>query len=142
MRARRPVVVAATLVALLLVASQPADASRAVEREFAQMVNDTRAVALKSSLQVNEQLVRRARRHSKQMARRGELFHSNLDPLLGNGRRSVGENVAYAGSLDSALDAFLDSPPHLANILGDFDETGVGIMRRDGVYWITQIFAA
>jgi uncharacterized protein YkwD len=140
--ARRTSVLVATLVALLLWGSQPAHAARARERQFAQMVNDARGLALLSPLELNEELTLIARRHSKRMADRGKLFHSKLDRLLGDGRSRVAENVAYGGTLHSALEGFLDSPPHLANIMGDYDETGVGIIRRDGVLWITQIFAA
>ena len=143
--ARRTAILTATLVALLAATPQAAQATiRTKERTFASMVNEERAgvLSLLPPLELRENLCDIARRHSRRMADRGKLFHSKLDRLLGNGITSVGENVAYAGSLSSALQGFLDSPPHLANIMGPFTMTGVGVVRRDGTLWITQIFAA
>ncbi|MGH2710098.1 MAG: CAP domain-containing protein [Actinomycetota bacterium] len=142
-RTRRPLVVLATLVAMLAASPEAAQATiRSREQTFAAMVNDTRALSLLNRLELQDNLCDIARRHSRRMAERGRLFHSKLERLLGNGRTSVAENVAYGGTLDSALKGFLGSPPHLENILGDYTMTGVGIVRRDGYLWITQIFAA
>jgi uncharacterized protein YkwD len=142
---RRCAVVTATLVALLAAVPQSAQAAiRTKERTFAAMVNDERAgvLSLLPPLELRERLCDVARRHSRRMADRGKLFHSKLDRLLGDGITRVGENVAYAGSLSDALEGFLGSPPHLANIMGPYTMTGVGVVRRDGTLWITQIFAA
>ena len=142
---RRTAVLSATLLVLLVAAPQASQATiRTKERTFASMVNDERAgvLSLLAPLELRENLCDIARRHSRRMADRGKLFHSKLDRLLGDGISRVGENVAYAGSLSSALRGFLDSPPHLANIMGPFTMTGVGVVRRDGTLWITQIFAA
>lgn len=140
--ARRTAIVLAASVTVLALATPPAEAARAVERRFVQMVNETRATATLSSLDMSGRLTEIARRHSRRMATQGELYHSNLERLLGPATTSVGENVGYGGSLDQLLDAFLASPPHAHNILGSFERTGVGIVRVDGTYWLTQIFAS
>lgn len=142
MHARRSTMVVATLVAILLATPQAADAARPVERRFVQLVNDTRSTVTMSSLEMNEHLTKVARRHSRRMANQGELYHSDLDRLLGPGVSSVGENVGYGSSMEELLAAFMASPPHAQNILGGFRQTGVGVVRVDGRYWITQIFAA
>jgi uncharacterized protein YkwD len=127
---------------MVAAAPQPSEAARSVERRFAQMVNDTRSTATLSPLRMSDRLTEAARRHSRRMAGEGELYHSNLDRLLGPGISSVGENVGYGGSLEELLAAFMASPPHAQNILGSYQRTGVGVIRVDGRYWITQIFAA
>ena len=136
---------AALLVSAVLVAAAPQSAqaaTRPTERRFTSMVNDTRATTLLGSLQLDERLSRIARRHSRHMAAEGELYHSDLNRLLSANISSVGENVGYGSSLDQLLSAFLASPPHAANLLGDYTKTGVGIVRVDGQLWITQLFAA
>jgi uncharacterized protein YkwD len=117
-------------------------ATRPAERRFARMVNETRGTATLSPLRLNNRLSDVARRHSKRMAARGELYHSDLNRLLGHGISSVGENVAMGGSLQEMLAAFMASPPHAQNILGTYSRTGVGVYRGAGRLWITQIFAS
>jgi uncharacterized protein YkwD len=134
--------VVATLTAILAATPQPAQAARGVERHFVQLVNDTRSLATLSPLRMSDRLSEVARRHSRRMASEGELYHSNLDRLLGPATTSVGENVGYGSSMDELLTAFMASPPHAENILGSYRRTGVGVIRADGRYWITQIFAA
>ncbi len=136
---------AALLVSAVLIAAAPQAAqaeTRPRERRFATMVNNTRGGALLGSLNVSDSLSDAARKHSKRMAARGSLYHSNLERLLGPGITAVGENVGYGGSLDELLKAFMASPPHAANILGAYKQTGVGIVKVDGQIWITQVFAA
>ena len=52
--------------------------------------------------------------------------------------RAGGEDIAE-GQPDAAsvVDSWMQSPPHRANILGDFDRLGVGSARDDGgtVFW-------
>ena len=136
---------AALLVSAALVASAPQAAHASAspkERRFASMVNATRGTATLSSMKLSNHLSDVARKHSKHMANKGELYHSNLERLLGPGVTAVGENVGFGGSLDDLLKAFLASPPHAENLLGDYRQTGVGIVRADGQIWITQVFAA
>ena len=130
--------------AMVLGAARPAEAAttRPIERRFVQMVNGTRSTALLPSLRVNDRLSEVARRHSKHMAAAGELYHSDLERLLGANMSSVGENVGTGSSLDQLLAAFMASPPHAQNILGGYTRTGVGVYRADGTIWITQIFAS
>jgi uncharacterized protein YkwD len=129
-------------VALLAASPGSAEAAHSVERRFSQMINDTRTTTTLSSLDLSERLTRIARRHSRQMAAQGDLYHSDLQGLLGRGISTVGENVGYGNSLEELLAAFMASPPHAHNILGDFDRTGVGVVRVDGVYWLTELFAS
>ncbi len=58
---------------------------------------------------------------------------------------AIGENVAtnmgYADPVATAVEGWLNSPPHKENMEGDFNLAGVGIAETDGYYYFTQIFA-
>jgi len=59
---------------------------------------------------------------------------------------SFAENVAYSHKYDDpvqiAVDGWMKSPGHKKNILGDFEETGVGVaVDKEGKFYITQLFA-
>jgi uncharacterized protein YkwD len=106
-------------------------------------INDVRAQNGQPALLPDGELVAKAQAHSAEMAAQGSLFHTTLrDGISGNPRR-MGENVAYAGSIDQAFQALLDSAPHLANIVdGTFNRVGVGIVTgSDGRVWVTMVFA-
>ena len=73
------------------------------------------------------------------------LFHNaNLDGDLAarvRGWMRVGENVGYASTVGALHGALMDSPPHRANILGDYNYVAVGVVQRDGRLWAAQVFA-
>jgi uncharacterized protein YkwD len=86
-----------------------------------------------------------ARRHSQKMAARGSLFHT-VDPvstyLRGRRWRVWGENVGMTGgTLSNMQQLFMGSPPHRHNILNSqFRDCAVGVVRVDGVKWVTVFF--
>ncbi|MBA2369951.1 MAG: CAP domain-containing protein [Candidatus Protochlamydia sp.] len=60
--------------------------------------------------------------------------------------KSFGENVAYsenyADPVKIAIDGWMKSQGHKENILGDFEESGIGVaISKDGKFYITQLFA-
>lgn len=78
---------------------------------------------------------------SKHMADQGQLSHSTLSDGVPGGWRRLGENVAYAGSVSAAMHALESSPQHLANILNpEFTSVAIGVVERDGRYWVTEVF--
>lgn len=84
-----------------------------------------------------------ATRWSKQMASVGVMSHN---PTYWNqypaGKRMGGENVAFGFPVGQVVAAWSKSPPHRANLLGDFNRIGIGYaVDRDGVPWYTQDFA-
>ncbi len=106
-------------------------------------INDLRAKSGQPALLPDSELVAKAQAQSAAMAAQGTLFHSTLrDGVSGNPRR-MGENVAYAGTVDQAFQALLNSPPHLANMVdGTFNRVGVGVFTgSDGRIWVTMVFA-
>jgi uncharacterized protein YkwD len=57
----------------------------------------------------------------------------------------VGENLARVDNSGDpaafAHNGFLNNPPHRANMLDPrFTRAGVGVARRGGTYWITQLY--
>lgn len=88
---------------------------------------------------------RYATRHSRQMAARGELFHSSWDRLTreleGTGWQIAGENVGMGPSVDEVQEAFMQSGPHRHNVLlRAFDHAAIGVVESDGSVWITVVF--
>jgi uncharacterized protein YkwD len=131
------------LILLVPLQAQRAEAVSDEEATFATMVNDVRARNGARSLRVTERLSRIARKHSRRMANRGQLYHSDLQRMFrGFHYRMIGENVGYGGSLDQLLEAFLDSPAHRQNIVGRWKRTGVGVAWQGERVWVTQVFFA
>jgi uncharacterized protein YkwD len=77
------------------------------------------------------------------MARQGALSHT---PDLGSNLCCwtwIGENVAYAGSVQSLNSVLINSPDHRANILNaDADDVGVAVVSNGGTLWAAQVFRA
>jgi uncharacterized protein YkwD len=138
--ARRGAALVAVATCLLALAPEPAQAARPLEEEFAALVDQVRDASGKGSMSLSDRLSRTARHHSRRMAASGKLFHSNLSRLLSRSSGGVAENVGYGDSLTELLKAFLHSPPHKDNLLGGWDQTGVGVVKVGGRYWLTQIF--
>lgn len=93
-----------------------------------------------------------AREHSLQMSTGEVAFgHDGGDQRFEvlvekTGARAMGENVAYNFGYDdpvmTAVLGWLDSPGHKENIDGNFDYTGIGIVKNEkGYYYLTQLFA-
>ncbi|HET7487479.1 MAG TPA: CAP domain-containing protein [Acidimicrobiales bacterium] len=85
-----------------------------------------------------------ATRHALEMATAGQLLHSQLSTLTAgvvDHPQRVAENVGVGYSADDVMTAFLASPEHRGNILGDFDATGTGVaVGADGRVWVTEVF--
>jgi uncharacterized protein YkwD len=134
-------VLLSTLVVLVPLQAQRAGAVSDEEADFAIMVNEVRDRIGARDLRVTERLSEIARKHSRQMANQGQLFHSDLRKTFrGFNYRMAGENVGYGSSLDQLLEAFLDSPPHRQNLVGQWKRTGVGVYWQGDRFWVTQVF--
>jgi len=113
------------------------------EQSVVGQINALRASVGQPALMPDGELVAKAQAHSQDMAAQNQLFHTTLrDGVTGNPHR-MGENVAYAGSVDQAFQALLNSPPHYANMTDPtFNRVGVGIyVAPDGRVWVTMDFA-
>ncbi|WP_443748105.1 CAP domain-containing protein [Asticcacaulis solisilvae] len=147
------------LIAVPVVASaQPIDgAGRVLQR-----VNAERAAHGCGPLKISDQLTMAAERESRDMATQHFFNHTEPDGTTPGKRvkdtgyiyQMVGENiVADTEDADDAVDAWMNSPGHRANILTcAFRETGIAVYEQDddapvngvpGVYraYWTQVFA-
>jgi uncharacterized protein YkwD len=106
-------------------------------------------------LRPHPRLHRAAEYHARRMAARATMAHvlDGQDPgqrlaAAGYPWRTYGENVAWSQGVGdparTAMDGWLRSPGHRANILGrHFTEIGVGWARsRDGADYFCQVFGA
>lgn len=133
-----------TLAALLLPAPRAEAAiDAASEEQLACLTNAARRAEGRRELRVAPDLTEIAQRHSVRMAAAARLHHN---PDLAREVQEwlvVAENVGVGPSIASIHTALLASPGHRANILDTrFTEVGIGVERRDGRYWVTQVFRA
>ena len=111
--------------------------------EMLQLTNEARVHKHRDPLALDLELSRYALRHSRAMAARGELFHSDdlAAALQGLDWSMGGENVGVGSSLIGIQSAFMGSNLHRRNILSDeFDHTAIGVVQSDGKLWVTVIF--
>ena len=120
-----------------------------MEGEILTLVNRHRSQRGLRPLANDPRVAEIARRHSAAMSGRRGIDHDGFDSRAAEiGRflplRGMAENVALDSRPDparSAVKGWLGSPGHLQNIEGDFDVTGIGVVRgADGVNYFTQIF--
>lgn len=115
------------------------------ERSFAKKTNAARVNAGKAKLKLDPHLSKVAIKHTREMASKDLLFHTP-STKLGNRVTNwimLGENVGYGGSVKTVQKAFMNSAGHKANILnGSYKYFGIGVVKSDGVVWVTVIFEA
>ena len=107
-------------------------------------VNAIRAWFHLSPLTVNPALSNFAVGHSEQMAAAGAIFHTaslySVAALV-PGWSQVGENVGMGPSEPVVANALAHSEYHLRNMLGAYDEIGVGVVYQGATVYITEEFA-
>ena len=113
------------------------------------LINDHRTEMALKPLVMNKVITNAATFHSRNMATQKVPFgHKGFDERMDWLREklkpvnSFAENVAYgASTADEVVELWLNSPGHRQNIEGDFDLTGIGIVKsKDGDLYYTQIF--
>jgi hypothetical protein len=145
--------VAMTVLAVLVVSvglamgSAPS-ASAIGNDEFSQfdLTNQSRSQNGLGALQYDAAASDVARAWAAQMSAAGTLSHngnlaSQISSLVTNDWSRIGENVGYGQSTTSLENAFMNSPGHRANILGDFNRVGIGSVRdASGTLWLVVDF--
>ena len=120
-----------------------AGADPGTEAEFLAQINASRADAGLGSLSVDGGLVSHATNHTADMMAAGDIYHSSsaeLGAAGGTGWERMGENVGKGQSASSLHQAFMNSPGHKANILGDYNYVGIGTGSQDGYLYVTVVF--
>ena len=135
------IVLLAALATVTLGLSAAADP--ASEAGFLAKINASRAANGLAALSVDGGLRSHARNHTQDMIDADKIYHSTGDELkaaAGAGWSKLGENVGRGGTVDSLHKAFMASPGHKANILGDYNYAGIGTASSDGVLYVTVVF--
>ena len=124
-------------------ATPAAAADAGLEAQFMTLLNTDRTTRGLAALATDPSLTSVARSWSDHLLGTGVLSHnSSLTSSLPAGWRRYGENVGYgSGGAASLETAFMNSPEHRANILGDYDRVGIGVdTRADGRIYVTVDF--
>lgn len=119
-----------------------------LETKIFKLVNDHRLSIGRAALVWNDLLAGEARTHSREMADGKVPFgHDGFNDRIARINESipwsaVAENVSLSGSAEDAVNAWLKSADHKANIEKDYDLTGVGVAKgtSGSVYYFTQMF--
>jgi uncharacterized protein YkwD len=141
--------------ALATVAPRAASAAvdtSAAEQRFLDLLNGSRGAQGRGGLQADAGLARVALNWSGQMSDSHNLSHrpdlvaavTSVEP----GWQGAGENVGFStdanASMPSIVDTlhnkFMNSPEHYANIMGDYNRVGVGVVQTNGTLWVTVNF--
>jgi hypothetical protein len=120
-----------------------AAADSGTESEFLSLINSTRADNGLAPLDLNGGLQSHARNHTQDMIAAGDIYHSSDAELAaagGSGWSRIGENVGRGQSPSSLHGAFMGSPGHKANILGDYNYVGIGTDSAEGYLYVTVVF--
>lgn len=136
------------------IAIQNASTYVAQINEVLAITNDYRAQNGLAPLQLDTTLIYAAMHRSAEMAhldngssqvshtRPNGLSFSSIRNVYGISCSIMGENILdiYDTPM-SAMNAWIESPTHRANILGDFTKIGIGVaVAENGVYYWTQLF--
>lgn len=117
----------------------------ALEVQFLDLLNQTRARANLPGLRWNGCIADGARAWSGTMSTSSLHHNPNLAGVISAtvpGWTAAAENIGVGGSvgsIDQALDA---SPDHYKNIVGPYDQVGVGVVvDASGQIWVTFDFS-
>lgn len=124
------------------------DSTEDAEKAMAEMINYNRHLRGLSKLMEDQTLAEIARTHSADMAKND--FFGHISPTRGDLREriksynlkffAIGENIALDDTVEHADAELLKSPGHRKNVFGDFTHVGVGIVKKDGKLYITQVY--
>ena len=111
------------------------------EATFVAKINALRASKGLPELQVNANLVAKARAWSAGMAAAGKIWHSTLSDGVTEDWRKLGENVGMGGSVDGLHTAFVNSPHHYDNLVDPaFSHVGIGIVMSGNTIFVSEVF--
>jgi uncharacterized protein YkwD len=118
------------------------------ELELADLINEHRVSMGLNPLQIINHISFKSEEHNEYMIANNVVNHDQFAERSENiievlGAVKVNENIAYNFvSASSALNAWLNSPGHKANIEGDFTDFGISIRKNEitGKKYYTNIF--
>jgi uncharacterized protein YkwD len=141
---------ARAVLVLLLASTLVLAQSSPPERTLFESVNRDRKAHNLRALRWDEALAAAARKHAREMAKRGAVEHAFPgEPSLparanqaGAKFISISENVVRAANAKAAHVEFMNSPNHKANILdSDVDSIGIGAAEHNGELFVVEDFS-
>ena len=111
-----------------------------------ELINRERLAAGLPSLGLDDEVTKIAARWSRDMAAEGRLSHNDdyfsPESLKALNATVLGENVAYADTVETIHEILMKSPPHRRNILHrDYQLVGIAaVVADDGLMYLTQDF--
>lgn len=113
------------------------------ERKMLKKINGARGSRGIVKLDKDPQLSKVARRHSRRMADRKDVYHSGDLGNVVTKWNMLAENVGNAQNVKQMHKAFMDSSAHRYNILdSSFAHVGIGVVKAHGRIWVTEVFEA
>jgi uncharacterized protein YkwD len=123
-----------------VIGQEPVVAGPRTDAALVDSTNDLRAARGLPRMKVSPTLSKLAYHHSVAMARKGKLWHNDISSATDHWVW-LGQNVGVGGSVEALQRAFMDSPPHRANILRrKANLFGVGTYISKGRIWVTVNF--
>jgi hypothetical protein len=111
------------------------------EAAFVAKINQLRGSKGLPALQVNQNLVTKARTWAAGMAAAGRIWHSTLSEGITADWKKLGENVGMGGSVDGLHDAFVASVHHYENLVDPaFSHVGIGIAMSGKTIYVAEMF--
>jgi len=139
-RLRRRTLVASVAVVGALVLSGCWSENQQKDMDF---INQSRGSG-RRALNGDDALMQKAQAWAEHMSRTGVLEHTGGGNKINTSGISnwcaVGENVGYGSSTMAVHNAFMASSGHRANILGNYDRVGTGVVRVGSVVWVSEIY--
>ncbi|MEB3225856.1 MAG: CAP domain-containing protein [Synechococcus sp.] len=123
-----------------------------IEQQIHEKINAYRVNLGLKPLTLDYRITNESRKYSAKMASGEATFsHDGFEGRASNLEKqalpyaSVAENLALIQGYDDvatvAVEGWIDSPGHHKNIVGDFDLTGIGVVKNeDEIYYFTQLF--
>lgn len=126
---------------ILLVPQDSVLAAPVDETDMLELINGARADESLAALVVSEELMPAAEAQTDAQLAAGTIFHTSDLGSLASGWQLLGENVGVGPSMPILHDAFMASPGHRANVLGDFNQVAISAKQAEsGQFYITLIF--
>ena len=118
------------------------------EAQLVTLINDYRVSQGLNALQVVNHISYKSKEHNEYMIDNNVVNHDYFEQRSNNiihvlGAERVGENIAYNYvTPESAMAAWLNSPGHKANILGDYTHFGISVTvnTETGRKYYTNMF--
>jgi len=119
-----------------------------LEQKMFDLVNSERSKTGAAALIWSDAIAEEARTHSKDMAEGTLPFgHDGFADRYARISRLISvqggaENIAFGPDAETVFRLWVDSSGHKANLVGDYDFTGIGVAwsGKESTYYFTQIF--